>query len=132
MKENRNIGRKNSPTIAERILAQLEPPFSYIIREVAQPDENGTYPDFISKSIAYAPLSGEFSLVDTLQVFNMLISFTTDLPSSDWIKPTLRHNDGRRSMQALQNHFSGEGNASRNIAEADRLKASLTTRVKGL
>ena len=37
----------------------------------------------------------------------------------------LRHNDGRRSMQALRNHFSGEGNASRNIAVADRLKESL-------
>jgi hypothetical protein len=28
-------------------------------------------------------------------------------------------------MQALHDHFSGEGNATRNMAEADRLKESL-------
>ena len=60
-----------------------------------------------------------------MAVFNALISFTTDQPSWDWIKSTLKHNDGRTSMQALQNHFAGEGNASRNKADANRLKDSL-------
>ena len=55
----------------------------------------------------------------------MLTSFTTGQPSGDWIKSTARHSDGRRSMKQLRDHFSGEGNATRNIAEADRLKETL-------
>ena len=55
----------------------------------------------------------------------MIISFTTGQPSSDWIKPTLKYKYGRRSMKALLYHFSGEGNASRNKADADRLKETL-------
>jgi hypothetical protein len=60
-----------------------------------------------------------------MMVFNFLVSFTMDQPSGDWIKSILHYNNGRRSMKALCNHFAGEGNASRNKAEADRLKESL-------
>ena len=100
-------------------------PLSYIIREKDEPDRETVYLDFISKTIACAPLSGEYYLADRLAVFNMIVSFTTGQPSGDWIKNTLRFSDGRRSMKALRDHFSGEGNASRNIAEADRLKETL-------
>ena len=55
----------------------------------------------------------------------MIVAFTTGQPSGDWIKNTLRFSDGRRSMKALRAHFAGEGNATRNMAEADRLKESL-------
>lgn len=100
-------------------------PLSYVIREEDDPDHDGEYTDFISKTIACAPLTGEFYAADRMTVFNMIVSFTTGQPSADWIKPTLRFSDGRRSMKALRAHFSGEGNASRNKADADRLKESL-------
>ena len=100
-------------------------PLSYVIREEETPETGTTYPDFISETIARAPLNGEFYEADRMAVFNALISFTTDQPSGDWIKNTTKHNDGRRSMKALRNHFAGEGNASRNVAEADRLKENL-------
>ena len=100
-------------------------PLSYVIREDDAPKINGTFTDFISQTIDCAPLSGEFYLADRLSVFNMLVSFTTGQPSGDWIKSTVRHTDGRRSMKALRDHFAGEGNATRNISEADRLKESL-------
>ena len=100
-------------------------PLSYIIRENDDPATDKEYDDFITKTIAYAPLEGEFYEADKITVFNFLMSFTTDQPSGDWIKTTLRYHNGRRSMKALRNHFAGEGNASRNKAGADRLKESL-------
>jgi hypothetical protein len=100
-------------------------PLSYVIRENDAPDIEGEYPDFILETIAKAPHEGEFYLADRMQVFNMLVSFTSGQPSGDWLKSTVKYSDGRRSMQALRAHFAGEGNASRNIAEADRLKESL-------
>jgi hypothetical protein len=98
---------------------------SYVIRENDEPARDANFDDFVTKTIACAPLNGEFYEADRMTVFNFLVSFTTDQPFGDWIKSTLRYNNGRRSMKALRNHFAGEGNASRNKAEADRLKESL-------
>ena len=100
-------------------------PLSYVIRENDAPNIGGTFPDFISQTIECAPLSGEFYNADKMNVFHMIVSFTTGQPSGDWIKSTLRYADGRRSMKALRDHFAGEGNATRNMAEADRLKDNL-------
>uniref|UniRef100_A0A7S0GE90 Uncharacterized protein n=1 Tax=Proboscia inermis TaxID=420281 RepID=A0A7S0GE90_9STRA len=58
-----------------------------------------------------------------MSVFNMIISFTTGQLSKDWIKSTVKYANGKRAMKAFQDHFSGEGNASRNpLSEADRLE----------
>ena len=102
-------------------------PLSYIIRENDAPDTAPVepFPDFISQTISCAPLDGEYFEADKRTVFNMIVSFTTGKPSADWIKTTLRYSNGRRSMAALRAHFAGEGNASRNKADADRLKESL-------
>jgi hypothetical protein len=100
-------------------------PLSYVIRENDDPNPNGEYPDFILKTIGCAPLDGEYYSADRLTVFNMIVSFTTGQPSGDWIKNTIRYADGRRSMNALRTHFAGEGNATRNMAEADRLHETL-------
>jgi len=56
-----------------------------------------------------------------LEVFNMIVSFTTGQPSGDWIKDTPKYLDGWKSMNALRLHFASESNASRTIADADRL-----------
>ena len=100
-------------------------PLLYVIRENDTPLTSTNYPDFVSKTIACAPLSGEFYDADKTTVFNMIVSFTTGQPSGDWVKETLKFSDGRRSMQALRNHFAGEGNATRNLADAERLYQSI-------
>ena len=100
-------------------------PLSYVIRKNDAANINGTFTDFLTETIECAPLTGEYYMADRLTVFNMIISFTTGQPSHDWIKSTIRYSDGRRSMKALRDHFEGEGNASRNKAEADRLKDTL-------
>ena len=100
-------------------------PLSYVIRELDVPDPAAIYTDFITQSIACAPLTGELYQADRTTVFNMIVSFTTGQPSGDWIKNTIRYADGRRSMKALRDHFSGEGNVSRTIGEATRLRDTL-------
>lgn len=101
-------------------------PLSYVIRKDDEPAANpDDYPEFIHRTVACAPLTGEYYNADKLTVFNMIVSFTTGQPSGDWVKDTLRAHDGRRSMKALRSHFSGEGNATRNISVADRLYDTL-------
>ena len=100
-------------------------PLSYVIRSNDAPDHNKTFTDFVSETIACAPLTGEYFNADRMTVFNMIVSFTTGQPSGDWIKSTVKHANGRLSMKTLRDHFQGEGNASRNMAEAERLHESL-------
>ena len=75
--------------------------------------------------IACAPLNSIGFQADDKAVQQSLISFTTGQTSEDWIKPVLKFKSGRKSMQALRDHFSGEGNVTRRIAEADRFKETL-------
>jgi hypothetical protein len=100
-------------------------PLSYVIRENENPDYGTMHPDFVNQTITCTRLSGKFYAADRLSVFNHIVSFTTGQPSGDWVKDTLKYADGRRSMKALREHFAGEGIATRNISEADRLKESL-------
>ena len=100
-------------------------PLSYVIRENDAPDTVGPHANFSEKCIACAPLAGVAYESDRSAVHQALVSFTTGQPSENWIKAINRHKDGRRSMKALRDHFSGEGNATRRIAEADRLKDTL-------
>ena len=101
-------------------------PLSYVIRDNHNPPPDGHgYAGFLDKTIYCAPLSGSYFDADKQIIHQELISFTTGQPSEDWLKGVARYKDGRRSMQALRDHFSGEGNATRRIAEADRMKKSL-------
>ena len=100
-------------------------PLSYVIRENDAPDVNGTFTDFISKTIACAPHQGAVYEADRLSVFNFIISFTTGHQSGTWVKATMRAANGRTSMEALRAHFKGEGNATRSLADAEKLNATL-------
>ena len=42
-----------------------------------------------------------------------------------WIKNLEPHANGRPDMLALREHYSGEGNASRSIATAERMREGL-------
>ena len=100
-------------------------PLSYVICKADLLVPDTTYPDFITMTIAYTPLAGEYYEADKLTLFNMIISFTTGQPSGDWVKATHSYADGCQLMKALHDHFAGEGNATRNISKADLLKESL-------
>ena len=101
-------------------------PLSYVIGDNDNPPaDQSNLTNFTSRTITCAPLNGVHYEADRYTVFQQILSFTTGQPSEDWIKSTRKYADGRRSMQALRDHFSGEGNASRNIAEAERLRENL-------
>ena len=68
-------------------------PLPYMIRENEEPDINGEHPDFINKTVACAPLEGEYYAAYRMSVFNIVVSYTTFQPSSDWIKTTMKHSD---------------------------------------
>ena len=88
-------------------------------------DRSTIFSDFTDKTIACAELSGLAFDADKRKVHQIIISFTQGQLSEDWIKPVAKEKNGRSDMIALQNHFSGEGNASRTIALAERLKETL-------
>ena len=100
-------------------------PLSYIIQDNDAPDRTTTRANFTEECIACAPLNGVGYESDHSAVHQALLSFTTGQPSENWIKLLNRFKDGRRSMKKLRDHFSGEGNATRRIAEADRYKETL-------
>lgn len=100
-------------------------PLSYVIRDNDTPDNSADKSDFINKSIARAPLNGEYYDADKLTVFNFIVSYTTGQPSGDWVKNTIKHSNGRKSMKALRDHFLGEGNATRSLATAEGLRETL-------
>ena len=100
-------------------------PLSYVVRENDNPDKITDHGDFIHQTIACAPLNGEHFDADKLTVFNFIISFTTGQPSGDWVKNTMRRANGRVSMSALRDHFLGEGNATRSLASAENLRATI-------
>ena len=100
-------------------------PLSYVTRENEIPIAGATYSNFMDETVACAPLTGQHYETDSYSVFQQILSFTTGQPSEDWIKSTKRYSDGRRSTMALRDHFAGEGNATRNLSEAERLRDSL-------
>jgi hypothetical protein len=100
-------------------------PLSYVIRDKDAQDRVGPHTIFTEECIACAPLSGVAHEADRSRVHQSLISFTTGQPSEHWIKSCNRYKDGRRSMTALKDYFSGKDNATRRIAEADCFKETI-------
>ena len=75
--------------------------------------------------IACAPLHGAHFRADSRRVHQLLKNFLVAETAEQWIKNLEPHADGRRDMLALREHYSGEGNASRRIATAERMREGL-------
>ena len=101
-------------------------PLSYVVRENASPGHETSYGnDFIACSIACAPLDDASFQANARNVHKLLTSFLVTDSAEQWIKDLAPHVNGRRDMEALNNHYGGEGNASRRIATAEKLHESL-------
>jgi hypothetical protein len=100
-------------------------PLSYVVRDKETPDGTVEYSSFNEQAIACAPLAGPTYQADARKVHQLIKSFLQTETAEQWIKPIARHQSGREDMQALRNHYSGEGNTSRRIAVAERLRDSL-------
>ena len=101
-------------------------PLSYIVREQEDPDHDRDFgDDFVSEMIACAPLHGAHFRADSRCVHQLLKNFLVAETAEQWIKNLEPHADGRRDMLALQEHYGGEGNASRQITTAEWMRDGL-------
>ena len=100
-------------------------PLVYVIREDEVPDEDEEYETFVEECIAKFPLEGAYFEADARQVHQLVTSLTQGEMSEEWIKKTRRHRNGRADVLALINHYSGEGNTKRQIADAEKLRDTL-------
>ena len=101
-------------------------PLSYVVRENDAPNHDTDFGnDFIARSIACAPLNDSSFRADARKVHQLLMNFLVAESAEQWIKDLTPHVNGRRDMQALRNHYGAEGNASRRIATAEKLRESL-------
>ena len=107
------------------ILGVTGVPLSYVLRENDQPDFNGTFESFNERAIACSPLSGPSFQADSRKVHQLLKSFLQTETAEQWIKPIAKKQSGRMDMKALRDHYSGEGNTSRRIAVAERIRDTL-------
>ena len=109
-----------------RIVGVLGVPLAYVIRIIENADPADTYATFTERCVARAPLIGAAFEADTRQVHQLVVSLVTGEQSEQWIKPHMRQQNGRTDVETLRAHFEGEGNTTRRIAEAERLRVSLT------
>jgi hypothetical protein len=100
-------------------------PLSYVVREDVTPDPTIEYSTFSEETVAKARLHGPDFEADTLQVHQLIRSYTIGENAAQWLKEIAKHHDGRRDMQALRAHYRGEGNNSRQIATAQQLQSTL-------
>ena len=101
-------------------------PLLYVVRENDAPHHETDFGnDFTARSIACAPLNNSSFRADARKVHQLLMNFLVAESAEQWIKDLTPRVNGRCDMEALRNHFGGEGNASRRIATAEKLRESL-------
>ena len=99
---------------------------SYAIREQEDRDHDRDFgDDFVSEMIVCAPLHGAHFRADSTRVHQLLKNFLVAETAEQWIKNLEPNVDGCRDMLALRELYSGEGNASRKIATAERMRDGL-------
>ena len=99
-------------------------PLSYVTRANDAREPEG-HDNFVQQCVACAPLAGPHFEADARQVHQLILSAVQGEESEQWIKPTKRAQNGRLDYKALVAHYEGEGNTSRRIAEAERIKKDL-------
>ena len=101
-------------------------PLSYVVREQEDLDHDRDFgDDFVSEMIACAPLHGAHFRANSRRVHQLLKNLLVAETAEQWIKNLEPHPNGRRDMLVLREHYSGEGNASRHIATAERMREGL-------
>ena len=101
-------------------------PLSYVVCTNEDPDHETNFEgDFVACSIACAPLNDATFHTDARKVHQLLMNFLVAELAEQWIKNLAPCVNGRLDMEDLHNHYGGEGNASRCIATAEKLRETL-------
>ena len=101
-------------------------PLSYVVCANEDPGHETNFDgDFVVHLIACAPLNNATFRADARKVHQLLMKFLVAESAEQWIKNLAPRVNGCLDMEALRNHYSGEGNASRHIATAEKLRETL-------
>ena len=101
-------------------------PLSYVVRANEDLDHETNFEgDFVARSIACAPLNNATFRADVRKVHQLLINFLVAELAEQWIRNLAPQVNGRLDMEALGNHYGGEGNASQHFAMAEMLRKTL-------
>jgi hypothetical protein len=103
---------------------------SYVVREKEVPEPGTEYGSFNEQAIACAPLNGPTFQADSHKVHQLLKSFLQTETAEQWIQPLAQRQSGRDDMKALRSHYSGEGNTTRRIADAECARDSLHYKIE--
>ena len=84
-----------------------------MVRANEAPDHETNFEgDFVARSITCAPLNNATFRADAQKVHQLLMNFLVAESVEQWIKNLAPWVNGRLDMEALRNHYGGEGNAS--------------------
>ena len=101
-------------------------PLSHVVRTNEDLDHETNFEgDFVACSIACAPLNDATFRADARKVHQLLMNFLVAESAEQWIKNLAPRVNGRLDMEALHNHYGGEGNACQRIATAEKLRETL-------
>ena len=102
-------------------------PLSYVVREKEEPDTETAFDSFNERTIACSRMEGAVFQADARKVHQLIskIFCRLKLLSSGSRQPLARKQSGRADMKALRDHLSGEGNTSRRIVVAERIRDTL-------
>ena len=115
-------------TTLHSIIGTQGVPLSYIIRENDTPILEGL-PTWEKKAISGAPLNGVAFNQDAATAHRIIVSnISEDSDAYTYIKPMLRHEDGRRDIKALRARYLNTSTRQETINEANQLLDNLTYR----
>jgi hypothetical protein len=96
-----------------------------VVRERKTPNPDGADLTYMERMVAQAWLTGPEFKADTLQVHQLIRSYTVGENVAQWIHEISKHHDGRCDLLALQAHNRGKGNNSCQIATAQQMFTTL-------
>ena len=106
-------------------------PLSYVVHANEAPDHETNFKgDFVARLMACSPLNNVTFRADARKVHQLLMNLLVAESVEQWIKNLAPRVNGRLNMEALRNHYGGEGNASRRIATAEKLRETLYYKIE--
>jgi hypothetical protein len=100
-------------------------PLVYVIRENEEPEEGKSYSSFTQECIEKCRLTGQEFNEDAKYVHNIIQSLIVGEDAEQWVKEHKKLKNGRTDFLNLVAHFTGEGNNTRRIGDAERLEKTL-------
>ena len=101
-------------------------PLSYVIREVAEPEDGEVvYNDFMEECVARHPLAGPRFIADRKRVHQLIRTFTQGEGSYQHIASNATKMNGRTDWLALLAFYGGSGNTAKMISKAEAMNRTL-------